>query len=54
MQPHQKEYREMKRQINLAVGKGRRRERPLPIRDVGAYLQKLIDDPDNFLVHNRW
>ncbi|KAJ8088035.1 hypothetical protein PM082_013586 [Marasmius tenuissimus] len=50
------EFREMRREINLAVGKAGAAKRNLLFdsRFLGMYLQKLHTNPNKLFEHNRW
>ena len=50
------EFREMRKEINRAVGKAgaAKRNSLFDNRFVARYLQKLHTDPDKLFDHNRW
>lgn len=51
-----KEFREMRRELNTAVGKGGAvtRDRLMQRQDLGLYLTNLLKTPDLLFEHNRW
>jgi len=49
-----KEFREMRKAINSVVGKMSIEGRSIPMSAIGAYLKKLLGEPERFLEHNRW
>ncbi|KAJ7154765.1 cytochrome P450 [Mycena filopes] len=51
-----KEFREMRKELSAAVGKGGApsRDKSLRRQDLGLYLSNLLQTPDLFFKHNRW
>jgi hypothetical protein len=51
-----KEFREMRKELSAAVGKGGAptRDKHLHQRNLGLYLSNLLRTPDHLFMHNRW